>query len=257
MRAGDIAAAVGLKDVTTGDTLCDPDNVITLEKMMFPEPVISVAVEPKTKADQEKMGLALQRLAQEDPSFRVSHRPGIRPDDHLRHGRAAPRNHRRPHEARVQGRGERRQAAGRLPRNHPQPGRAGRQVRAPVGRPRPVRPRLARRSSRSERGQGLRVRQRHRRRRGAEGIHPGGRQGHQGSDRERRASPATRSWTSRSRCSTARTTTSTRTKWRSRSPARWRFKEGFRKAKPVVARADHEGRGRDARGLLRRRRSAT
>jgi len=72
VRAGDIAAAVGLKDVTTGDTLCDPDDPITLEKMEFPEPVISVAVEPKTKSDQERMGLALQRLAKEDPSFRVS-----------------------------------------------------------------------------------------------------------------------------------------------------------------------------------------
>jgi len=71
VRAGDIAAAVGLKDVTTGDTLCDPDKVITLERMEFPEPVISQAVEPKTKADQEKMGIALNRLAQEDPSFRV------------------------------------------------------------------------------------------------------------------------------------------------------------------------------------------
>ncbi len=69
--AGDIAAAVGMKDVTTGDTLCDPDKVITLERMIFPEPVISQAVEPKTKADQEKMGIALNRLAQEDPSFRV------------------------------------------------------------------------------------------------------------------------------------------------------------------------------------------
>jgi len=71
VRAGDIAAAVGLKDVTTGDTLCDLSNIITLERMEFPEPVISVAVEPKTKADQEKMGIALQKLAQEDPSFRV------------------------------------------------------------------------------------------------------------------------------------------------------------------------------------------
>jgi len=69
--AGDIAAAVGLKDVTTGDTLCDPNNIITLERMEFPEPVISVAVEPKTKSDQEKMGIALSKLAQEDPSFRV------------------------------------------------------------------------------------------------------------------------------------------------------------------------------------------
>jgi elongation factor G len=69
--AGDIAACVGLKDVTTGETLCDPDHIITLEKMVFPEPVIAQAVEPKTKADQEKMGIALQRLAAEDPSFRV------------------------------------------------------------------------------------------------------------------------------------------------------------------------------------------
>ncbi|AFP85741.1 translation elongation factor EF-G [secondary endosymbiont of Heteropsylla cubana] len=71
VRAGDIAAAIGLKDVSTGDTLCDISSPIILERMEFPEPVISVAVEPKTKADQEKMGLALSRLAQEDPSFRV------------------------------------------------------------------------------------------------------------------------------------------------------------------------------------------
>jgi elongation factor G len=72
VRAGDIAAAVGLKEATTGDTLCDPDKIIILERMIFPEPVISQAVEPKTKADQEKMGIALNRLAQEDPSFRVA-----------------------------------------------------------------------------------------------------------------------------------------------------------------------------------------
>ena len=71
VRAGDIAAAVGLKDIVTGDTLCDQNNIITLEKMEFPDPVISVAVEPKTKPDQEKMGIALGKLAQEDPSFRV------------------------------------------------------------------------------------------------------------------------------------------------------------------------------------------
>ncbi|MFN0005048.1 MAG: elongation factor G [Burkholderiaceae bacterium] len=69
--AGDIAACVGLKDVTTGETLCDPDNIVMLERMVFPEPVIAQAVEPKTKVDQEKMGIALQRLAAEDPSFRV------------------------------------------------------------------------------------------------------------------------------------------------------------------------------------------
>jgi elongation factor G len=71
IRAGDIAACVGLKEVTTGETLCDPSSILTLERMVFPESVISQAVEPKTKADQEKMGIALQRLAQEDPSFRV------------------------------------------------------------------------------------------------------------------------------------------------------------------------------------------
>jgi len=71
VRAGDIAAAVGLKDVTTGDTMCDPEKEVVLERMIFPDPVISQAVEPKTKADQEKMGIALNRLAQEDPSFRV------------------------------------------------------------------------------------------------------------------------------------------------------------------------------------------
>jgi elongation factor G len=71
IRAGDIAACVGLKDVTTGETLCDPSAIITLERMVFPEPVIAQAVEPKTKADQEKMGIALGRLAAEDPSFRV------------------------------------------------------------------------------------------------------------------------------------------------------------------------------------------
>src|SRR6188768_1239936 len=71
VRAGDIAAAVGLREATTGDTICDPEHTIVLERMIFPEPVISQAVEPKTKADQEKMGIALNRLAQEDPSFRV------------------------------------------------------------------------------------------------------------------------------------------------------------------------------------------
>ncbi|GAC16156.1 elongation factor G [Aliiglaciecola lipolytica] len=71
VRAGDIAAAIGMKDVTTGDTLCDPNHIITLERMEFPEPVISIAVEPRSKADQDKMGVALGKLAAEDPSFRV------------------------------------------------------------------------------------------------------------------------------------------------------------------------------------------
>jgi len=86
VRAGDIAAAVGLKDVTTGDTLCDPEYVITLEKMEFPEPVISVAVEPKTKSDQEKNGPRAAAPREGRPVVPRQHRPGVGPDDHLRHG---------------------------------------------------------------------------------------------------------------------------------------------------------------------------
>ena len=71
LYAGDIAAAIGLKDTTTGDTLCDEDHPVILETMEFPEPVIHVAIEPKTKAGQEKMGIALQKLAEEDPTFRT------------------------------------------------------------------------------------------------------------------------------------------------------------------------------------------
>src|SRR3989442_6580431 len=73
--AGDIAAAVGLRDTTTGDTLCDESRPIVLERMEFPDPVISIAIEPKTKADQERLGTSLHRLANEDPSFRVSTNP--------------------------------------------------------------------------------------------------------------------------------------------------------------------------------------
>ena len=82
--AGDIAAAVGLKDTTTGDTLCDDDHPVLLESIEFPEPVIAVAIEPKTKSDQEKLGVSLQKLATEDPSFRVQRRSGDRTDDDLR-----------------------------------------------------------------------------------------------------------------------------------------------------------------------------
>jgi translation elongation factor EF-G len=86
VRAGDIAAAVGLKEVTTGDTLCDPAKVIILERMVFPEPVIHVAVEPKTKADQEKMGIALGRLAAGGSVIPCAYRRRVRSDHHIRHG---------------------------------------------------------------------------------------------------------------------------------------------------------------------------
>ena len=116
--AGDIAAAVGIKQVTTGDTLAAPDAPIKLEQIVFPEPVIKVAVEPKTKVDQEKMSIALGRLAEEDPTFRVpANQRGDRSDRDLGDGRAAPRGARRPDEARVQRRGQRRAPAGLLPRD--------------------------------------------------------------------------------------------------------------------------------------------
>ena len=116
-------AAIGLKDTRTGDTLCDEDKPIILEAMKFPNPVIDVAIEPKTKADQDKLATALQKLQEEDPDVPGADRRGDGPDDHRRHGRAAPRDPRRPHEARVQGRGQRRQAAGGVPGDDPAEGR--------------------------------------------------------------------------------------------------------------------------------------
>ena len=98
---------------------------IILEQMIFPEPVISVAIEPKTKADQDKLGKALGSLSDEDPTFRVHTDEETGPDDHPRHGRAAPRGARRPDDARVQRRGARRQAAGRVPRDDHAAGREG------------------------------------------------------------------------------------------------------------------------------------
>ena len=88
LYSGDIAAIVGIKNVTTGDTLCDEDHPILLEPPSFPDPVISMSIEPKTKIDQEKMGNALQRLSEEDPTFTRLHRRRYRPDDHCGHGRA-------------------------------------------------------------------------------------------------------------------------------------------------------------------------
>ena len=142
VRAGDIAAAVGLKDVTTGETLCAQDKVITLERMEFPEPVISVAVEPKTKADQDKMGAALGKLAQEDPSFRVhtdeeSGQTIISGMGELHLEIIVDRMRREfGVEANVGA------PRGQLPRDHPRQGRARGQVRPSVRRSRPVRSRL-------------------------------------------------------------------------------------------------------------------
>ena len=115
--AGDIAAAIGLKDCRTGDTLCDPSHPVALEDLNFPDPVIDVAVEPKSKADQDKMSKALTALSEEDPTFRGAHRRRDRPDHHRRHGRAPPRGAGGPHAAGVQRRCQRGQAPGRLPRD--------------------------------------------------------------------------------------------------------------------------------------------
>ena len=141
VSAGDIAAAVGLKNTTTGDTLCAEAKPIVLENISFPEPVIELAVEPKTKADQDKMSIALQRLAEEDPTFRVS------TDEESAQTRIAGMGelhlevHRRPHAARVQGAGQRRTSAGELSGGDPQGSQGRRSLRAPDRRQGPVRPR--------------------------------------------------------------------------------------------------------------------
>ena len=133
--AGDIAAAVGLKQVRTGDTLCDEKKPVVLESMDFPEPVISLAIEPKTKGDQEKLGQGLAKLMAEDPTFRVSTDEQTGQVVIRRDGRAAPGDHRRPLEARVQCRSERGPAPGGLPGDaHARRGRGRPLVRQTGGR---------------------------------------------------------------------------------------------------------------------------
>ena len=133
IEAGDIAACVGLKNVTTGDTLCDEEKPIVLENIDFPTPVISVAIEPKTKADQEKMGTALGKAGAGRSHVPRAHRSRYRPDADFRNGRAAPGNYRRPHDARVQRAGERGPAAGGVSRNDFEDGR--RRSRSTSSRP--------------------------------------------------------------------------------------------------------------------------
>ena len=185
--AGDIAAAIGLKDTRTGDTLSDDDKPIILEAMKFPNPVIDVAIEPKTKADQDKLATALQKLQEEDPDLPGALRRGDRPDDHRRHGRAAPRDPRGPHEARVQGRGQRRQAAGGVPGDDPEEGHRRRgEVHPAERRQGPVRPRGHQpRAHRA--GRRLHLRGQDRGRRHPPRVHQAGRGGHPRGAGERRA----------------------------------------------------------------------
>jgi elongation factor G len=118
LRAGDLGAVLGLKDTTTGDTLCVDSDPIILESLYIPEPVISVAVEPKTKGDMEKLSKALQSLSEEDPTFRVRTDPENQSDRDRRHGRTSPGNPGGPHAARIQGGSQHRRTSGVLPRNH-------------------------------------------------------------------------------------------------------------------------------------------
>ncbi len=177
--AGDIVALAGLKDTTTGDTLCDPLHPVILERMEFPEPVIQIAIEPKTKGDQEKMGLALHRLAAEDPSFRVKTDEESGQTIIAGMGELHLDIHRRPHAPRVQGRGQRRCPAGGLSRDD----LARRTSRTTRTRSRPAArvssPASRSCSSRIRKQRSLRVRVEDRRRFGAEGIHPRRREGHQ------------------------------------------------------------------------------
>ena len=128
IATGDIVAGIGLKNTRTGDTLCDSSKPIVLEQLDFPDPVVHVAVEPKSKGDQDKLGRALTALSEEDPTFPGQDRPRDRPDGDLGHGRAAPRSARRSDAAGIQGRRLHRQAAGGLPRDDHG---AGEQVRIP------------------------------------------------------------------------------------------------------------------------------
>ena len=186
MYAGDIAAAVGLRSVRPATRCATRSKPIVLESMDFPEPVISLAIEPKTKADQEKLGHGPRQADGRGSDVPREDRRADRPGRHRRHGRAAPRDHRRPPEARVQRRGERRQAAGRLQGNADASGRRRGPVRA--SRPAAAASTATRRftSFRGEPGTGYDVRERDRRRLDSEGVHQADRPGHQGSDHARR-----------------------------------------------------------------------
>ena len=232
VRAGDIGAAVGLRSVTTGDTICDKNKPIVLETMVFPEPVIAVAIEPKTKADQEKMGVALAKLMQEDPTFKVHTDPET-------------------NQTIIRGMGELHLEiiVDRMVREF--------NVGANVGKPQVAYREAITRKSEAEgkfvrqsggkgqfghvkmrfepiAGRRVRVRQRDHRRLGPEGVHQADRAGHQGSDGARHRGRL--SDDGRPRHPVRRLVPRRRlvAKWRSRSPARWPIQEGAKKAGPIL-----------------------
>ncbi len=246
VSAGDIAAAVGLKNTFTGDTLSDEAKPIVLENITFPEPVIELAVEPKTKADQDKMSIALQRLAEEDPTFRVS------TDEETRQTRIAGMGElhlevivdRMLREFKVQANVGRPQVSYREAIRKAGQGRGS--LRAPDRRQGPVRPR--RHHPRAARARGRRrIRVEDRRRRGAARVLQADRAGHPRRAGRRRGGRLPGHRPQGRPSSTARSTRSTRPRWRSRSPARMAAKDGVAKADPGDPGAGHEGRGRRPR----------
>ena len=230
--AGDIAAAVGLKNVTTGDTICDINKAVVLESITFPAPVIALAVEPKTKSDQEKLGTGLAKLMQEDPTFKVETDPdtGQTKISGMGELHLEILVDRLKREFGVEG--QRGQAPGRLQGNDPQGLEGRRQVHQADGRQGPVRP-LQDRASTAP-GEGFVF----------ENDITGGRFRRSSSSRSRwvsarpstaASSPATRWWTSRSALVTAATTTSTPTRWPSRSRARWPSRKRPRRRIPCCS----------------------
>ena len=252
MYAGDIAAAVGLKDTFTGDTLTDPEHPVILESMTFPEPVIEVKIEPKTKADQDKLALALQRLAEEDPTFRVHTDPESAETLIAGHGRAPPRRARRPHGPRVQGRREHRQAAGLLPRDHPPGGGRQRPVRPPDRRQGPVRPRGHQARAAGE-GRGLRVRRQDRRRHDPARVHQVRGRRHPRGARHGHLRRRSRSSTSRPRCYDGSYHEVDSSEMAFKIAGSMAVKDAVRQGRSGHPRADHAGRGDDARGVHGRR----
>ena len=219
VHAGDIAAFVGLKDTGTGDTLASADDPVVLERMAFPVPVIDISVEPKTKDGVEKMTLGLQKLAGEDPSLPAQDRPGERPDHPLGDGRVAPRDHHRPASPRIRRGCEYRRAAGGLPRDDQRGAHRNLHPQETVRRLRPVcRGEGKVRADGAELGRG--VREQDGRRLRAEGVYPGGGEGHPRPGRHGRDGRVSRRWTSNTPWWTASTTTWTPARSRSRSRPR-------------------------------------
>ena len=236
MGAGHIVAVMGLKDTTTGDTLCDPQHPVILESMTFPAPVIHVAIEPKTKGDQEKLGARDPAARRGGPDLPGPHRRGDRPDDHRRHGRAPPRHPGRPDAARVQRRGQRRQAAGGLPRDDPSQGREGRLH--PQEADRWLRASTPRSRSSRAAGRGRRGRSTSSSTRSPVVASRGSTSRRSTPAARTRCStaswPATRSWASRRPCSTAQYHDVDSSEMAFKIAGSMAFKEAARKADPVL-----------------------